>query len=116
MASTRLETQLVDIESDPFNVRLYDTSTVLVHDGLANLLILCPASLLLVWLALIVKYHLLHLVAVRVFVDVISPQRWSAQYPGCSPELVTDLDTVVVVVEVEKAWRSADLAYNLKQQ
>ena len=72
MASTRLQTQLVDIEADPFNVRLYDTGTVLVHDRLANLLIMCPASLLLVWLALIVEYHLLHRVAVMVLVDAIS--------------------------------------------
>ena len=65
--------QLVNIEADTLNVSLYDTGAVLVHDWLTYLLILCPASLLFIRLALVLKYHLLHLVAVWVFVDAVAP-------------------------------------------
>ena len=65
--------QLINIEADTFDVGLYDASAVLVHNWLAYLLVLCPASLLFVRLTLVLEDHLLHLVAVRVLVDAIAP-------------------------------------------
>merc|ERR1719504_363430 len=65
--------QLIHIEADTFNIGLYHSSTVLVLLGHAVFLILGPASLLSVWLALVLEHHLLHLVAVGVLVDTIAP-------------------------------------------
>merc|ERR1712183_633257 len=65
--------QLVNIEADTFNVGLYDAGAVLVHNWLAYLLVLCPASLLFVRLTLVLEDHLLHLMAVWVLVDAVAP-------------------------------------------
>merc|ERR1719504_335332 len=53
--------QLIHIEADSFNIGLDDSSTVLVLLGDAMFLILSPASLLSVRLALVLEHHLLHL-------------------------------------------------------
>merc|ERR1719352_1571 len=65
--------QLVHVEADPLHVGLDDPRTVLEHLPLAVLLVLGPASLLSVRLALVLEYHLLHLVAVGVLVEPIAP-------------------------------------------
>ena len=65
--------QLVNIEADSFNVGLDDPGAVLVHHGLTYLLVLSPASLLCIRLALILEDHLLYLMAVRVLVDAVTP-------------------------------------------
>merc|ERR1719504_140629 len=65
--------QLIHVEADPLHVGLDDPRTVLEHLPLAVLLVLGPASLLSVRLALVLEYHLLHLVAVGVLVDPITP-------------------------------------------
>merc|ERR1719504_70485 len=65
--------QLVHVEADPLHVGLDDPRTVLEHLPLAVLLVLGPASLLSVRLALVLEYPLLHLVAVGVLVDPITP-------------------------------------------
>merc|ERR1719184_304674 len=63
--------QLVDIEADSLHISLDYPSAVLVQLGLAFLVILRPASLLGVGLALVLKDHLLHHVAVGVLVDAV---------------------------------------------
>merc|ERR1719504_505913 len=65
--------QLINIEADSLHVGLDDTRAVLEHLPLAVLLVLGPASLLSVRLALVLEHHLLHLVAVGVLVNPIAP-------------------------------------------
>merc|ERR1719504_421514 len=65
--------QLIHVEADPLHVGLDDPRAVLEHLPLAVLLVLGPASLLSVRLALVLEYDLLHLVAVGVLVDPITP-------------------------------------------
>merc|ERR1719504_15785 len=65
--------QLIDIEADSFNISLDDSSTVLVLLGDTMFLILGPASLLSVGLALVLEDNFLHLVAVGVLVDPVAP-------------------------------------------
>merc|ERR1719504_278456 len=64
--------QLINIEADSFNVGLDDTRAVFEHLPLTVLLVLGPASLLSVRLALVLEHHLLHLVAVGVLVHPIA--------------------------------------------
>merc|ERR1719350_2398558 len=65
--------QLVHIEADTLHVCLDHPGAVLEHLTLAMLLVLGPASLLCVGLALVLEHHLLHLVAVGVLVGPIAP-------------------------------------------
>merc|ERR1719352_287008 len=65
--------QLIHVEADSLHVGLDDPRAVLEHLPLTVLLVLGPASLLSVELALVLKHHLLHLVAVGVLVDPIAP-------------------------------------------
>merc|ERR1719504_221003 len=61
------------VEAYSLHVGLDDPRAVLEHLPLAVLLVLGPASLLSVRLALVLEHHLLHLVAVGVLVDPIAP-------------------------------------------
>merc|ERR1712202_77625 len=65
--------QLVHIEADTLDIGLNDPGAVFEQFRLASLLVLCPASLLSVWLALVLEDDLLHLVAVGVLVDAVAP-------------------------------------------
>merc|ERR1719504_144729 len=65
--------QLIHIEADSLHVGLDDPRAVLEHLPLTVLLVLGPASLLSVRLALVLEHHLLHLVAVGVLVHPIAP-------------------------------------------
>merc|ERR1711875_87837 len=60
--------QLVHIETNTFYVCLDDSRAVLVHNRLALFLILCPASLLGVRLALVLEDNFLHHVTIRILV------------------------------------------------
>merc|ERR1719312_335923 len=63
--------QLVHIEANTFDVCLDDAGAVLIHNRLAFFMILCPASLLGVWLALVLEDNFLDHVTVRILVDPI---------------------------------------------
>merc|ERR1739838_1286289 len=65
--------QLVHIEADALNIGLNDPGAVLEQLRLASLLVLCPAGLLGVGLALVLEDDLLHLVAVGVLIDAVAP-------------------------------------------
>merc|ERR1719350_801892 len=65
--------QLVHIEADTLHICLDHPCTVLEHLTLAVFLVLGPASLFCVGLALVLKHHLLNLVAVGVLVGPIAP-------------------------------------------
>merc|ERR1719233_1644861 len=65
--------QLVHIKADTLHAGLDDPRAVVVKLGLAFFLILRPASGLCVGLALVLKHHLLHHVAVGVLVDAVPP-------------------------------------------
>merc|ERR1719312_527593 len=63
--------QLVHIEANTFNICLDDSGAVLIHGRLAIFLVLCPASLLGVWLALVLEDNFLDHVTVRILVNPI---------------------------------------------
>merc|ERR1719312_1417137 len=63
--------QLVHIEANTFDVCLDDSGAVFVHNRLAFFMILCPASLLRVWLALVLEDNFLDHVTVRILVNPI---------------------------------------------
>merc|ERR1719407_373256 len=65
--------QLVYIEADTLDIGLNDPGAVFEQFRLASLLVLCPAGLLSVWLALVLEDDLLHLVAVGVLVNAVAP-------------------------------------------
>merc|ERR1712119_121893 len=65
--------QLVHIKADALNIGLNDPGAVLEQLRLASLLVLCPAGLLGVGLALVLEDDLLHLVAVGVLIDAVTP-------------------------------------------
>merc|ERR1719312_187163 len=63
--------QLVHIEANTFDVCLDDSGAVLVHGRLAFFLVLCPAGLLGVWLALVLEDDFLNHVTVGILVHPI---------------------------------------------
>merc|ERR1711942_550755 len=63
--------QLVNIEANTLDVCLDNSGAVLIHCRLAFFLVLCPAGLLSVWLALVLEDNFLHHVAIRILVDPI---------------------------------------------
>merc|ERR1719347_683110 len=63
--------QLIHIEANTFDVCLDDSGAVLVHSRLAFFLVLCPAGLFGVWLALVLEDDFLHHVTIRILVDPI---------------------------------------------
>merc|ERR1712202_10805 len=65
--------QLVHIEADTLDIGLNDPGAVFEQLRLASLLVLCPAGLLGVGLALVLEDDLLHLVAVGVLIDAVAP-------------------------------------------
>merc|ERR1719342_1538539 len=58
----QIANQFINIKTNTLDVGFDNSSAILEKLGLANFLVLGPASLLLVWLALVLKYHLLTLV------------------------------------------------------
>jgi len=64
--------QFIDIEANTLYVSFYDASAILEELGLANFLVLGPASLLFVWLALVFKHHFFNLVTVRILIHSIA--------------------------------------------
>merc|ERR1719186_261961 len=69
----KVTNQLVHIEADTLNIGLDDPGAVFEQLRLASLLVLCPAGLLGVRLALVLEDDLLHLVTVGVLVDAVAP-------------------------------------------
>merc|ERR1712025_1115651 len=63
--------QLVHIEANTLDVGLDDSRAVLIHSRLAFFLVLGPAGLFGVWLALVLEDNFLHHVIVRILVDPI---------------------------------------------
>jgi len=68
----KIANQFIYVEANTFDVGFDDASAIFEELGLTNLLILGPASLLLVWLALILKYNLLNLVTVWISIYSIT--------------------------------------------
>merc|ERR1711942_459389 len=68
----QIANQFINVETNTLDVGFNDTSAILEKLRLTNFLVLGPASLLLVWLALVLKYHLLNFMAVWIFVHSIT--------------------------------------------
>merc|ERR1719167_532193 len=68
----KIANQFINIEANMLDVGFYDASAILIELGLTNLLVLGPASLLLVWLALILKHNLFNLMTVWILVNSIT--------------------------------------------
>merc|ERR1719334_240629 len=68
----QIANQFINVETNTLDVGFNDTSAILEKLGLTNFLVLGPASLLLVWLALVLKYHLLNFMAVWILVHSIT--------------------------------------------
>merc|ERR1719167_2073446 len=68
----KIANQFIDIEANTFDVGFDDSSAILKELGLTYFLVLGPASLFLVRLALILKHHFLDLVTVRILVHSIT--------------------------------------------
>merc|ERR1719167_1925906 len=64
--------QFINIEANTLDVGFYDASAIFKELGLTNLLVLGPASLLLVWLALILKHNPFNLMTVWILVNSIT--------------------------------------------
>merc|ERR1719300_1681480 len=62
----KIANQFINIEANTLDVGFYDASAIFKELGLTNLLVLGPASLLLIWLALIFKHNLINLMAVWI--------------------------------------------------
>merc|ERR1739838_148957 len=65
--------QLVHIKADSLHISFDNSSTVLVFNWKTCFCILCPACRLSVILPMVLEHDLLHLMAVGVLVDTISP-------------------------------------------
>merc|ERR1719312_397971 len=68
----QIANQFINIETNTLDVGFNDTSAILEKLGLTNFLVLGPASLLRVWLALVLEYHLLNLMTVWILIDSIT--------------------------------------------
>jgi len=64
--------QFINIEANTLDVSFNYASAILEELGLANFLVLGPASLLFVWLALVLKHHLFNFMTVRILVHSIA--------------------------------------------
>jgi len=68
----KIANQFINIEANTFDVGFDDAGAVFEELGLTNLLVLGPASLLLVWLTLILKHHLFNLMTVWILIHSIA--------------------------------------------
>merc|ERR1719167_1354806 len=68
----KITNQFIDIKANAFDISFNDSSAILEELGLTNFLVLGPASLLLVRLALIIKHYFLDLVTVWILVHSIT--------------------------------------------
>merc|ERR1719167_26139 len=68
----KIANQFINIEANALDVSFDDASAIFKELRLTNLLVLGPASLLLVWLALILKHNLFNFMTVWILVNSIT--------------------------------------------